>query len=74
MHLNMLPTRKGIELLVGYLVFNSVAPLVLGALVSATLYSRLFVIGNLISSLVLTGKSNLEVVARIEQALPYLRK
>ena len=64
--------KEAIELLIGFVVFNSLAPLVLGTLVSATFYSRIVTILNAVSTLFLTKDVNLEVLARVEQALTYL--
>lgn len=66
--------KEAIELLIGFCVFNSFAPLVLGTLVSASIWSKTMTILNLVSSLLMSKETNLEVIARVEQALTYLRK
>lgn len=66
--------KEAIEFLIGFVVFNSIAPLILGTLVSATLYSKVVTILNVVSSLLMTKETNFEVIARVEQALTYLSK
>lgn len=64
--------KEAIELLIGFVVFNAIAPLVLGTLASAAFYGRVMIVLNVVSSLFLTKDANLEVLARVEQALTYL--
>ena len=64
--------KEAIEFLIGFVVFNSIAPLILGTLMTATLASKVVTILNVVSSLFMGKETNIEVLARVEQALTYL--
>lgn len=66
--------KEAIEFLIGFVVFNAIAPLTLGAFTTLGLYNMTHALINLIVALFLSRGNNLETIARVEQALTYLRK